>query len=1138
MKFFRWIFFLTLLSGGFFAEGHGQATQMPYRASEKIVVVPTDSVIQLKHRWILASSFRAFWQNKQSLSHQAFRLRAPQGLLVLKKNRVHTDTLFVSYRFLPIALPTQFYLYRPESRGKDTLTGHSGQRNKSETPRRQEVASPLLQKSGSLTRSVTVGSNQGLRMDSGLHLQLSGQISPGVQVVAALTDQNTPIQPEGNTQTLNELDRVFIQVKSSHVKATMGDFYLNYTGSRYENYRRKLQGAQIQGAFDRYSFSASGAVSRGKFTTNRFHGREGDQGPYQLHGDQGQTDIIVLAGTEKVWVDGQPMTRGDENDYVIEYGSGQITFTRHRLITADSRIEVDFEYSDVKFQRNLWSARSKWKSASGRMAFSALFVREADDKDRPLDESYSQSDLARLRQIGDNRDSAFVTGAQFVGAGKGSFVQIDSAGQKIYRYLGRNLGDYQVRFSYAGQGAGDYRYLGAGRYQFVGKGLGSYLPVRLLTLPQSQNFSAFELHLTPLKNLTLSGELALSQFDPNTFSPIGDSGHWGRAFQTLFTWQPGLVKWSGILLGSLHVKGTLREENSRFRPVSRVEPVEYNRKWNLQTGRSGGEKVGEIQVNFHRKKQLSLAVEGGKNRQGTDFRSERWAGHFRLTPVRGPKIFFQREWIASQRAAVGEKSGWLRQKGSVQFPLKWLEPEVAYEGERKLDHLFGDSLRNGFRYDDWKTALHLVSFSRLKATVGTNWRNEDRWNNTGLAPDSRAVTRFFKSSLQNWHNLVVRLEWTARKRDYLSTNGQNRRTQLSDVAFLYTPFRRGLVADWRYQVSTTRLSKQERIYIKVDPGRGTYRFDENLNEYVPDPFGDYVLRNFSTGEFIPITDVQANFKMRLHPKRFWGRPRKREGKWKTLLRNLAWDSYLRVDKKSSDPNQSPTQLFERKTLFPVKTTVFGRYQIREDFFFLQNKSRQTLRFRWLENQEVNNRYTEGGQTTFRQEQSLRWTGQLGRRVGAEANLLRRRVRRHYQFVGRQSRNVQGYVGRGKLSYYWRRKVEFQWSGEVGRDADVWQNPETVALYWNLGAGATLTLRGRGRIRTNLNWAEVRVTPSDRILPYEMAGGRAPGRNLNWQLAADYRLSSRLMLLLSYTGRKDRIYPKVVHIGRMEMKAYF
>jgi hypothetical protein len=54
----------------------------------------------------------------------------------------------------------------------------------------------------------------------------------------------------------------------------------------------------------------------------------------------------------------------------------------------------------------------------------------------------------------------------------------------------------------------------------------------------------------------------------------------------------------------------------------------------------------------------------------------------------------------------------------------------------------------------------------------------------------------------------------------------------------------------------------------------------------------------------------------------------------------------------------------------------------------------------------------------------------------------------------------------------------------------------------------------------------------------MAGGRAPGRNLNWQLAADYRLSSRLMLLLSYTGRKDRIYPKVVHIGRMEMKAYF
>ena len=86
-------------------------------------------------------------------------------------------------------------------------------------------------------------------------------------------------------------------------------------------------------------------------------GEEGKQGPYQLRGERGETEIIVLAGTERVWIDGEIMTRGEENDYVIEYGSGQVTFTRNRLVTGDSRIEIDFEYSNLRFQRNLYSAR-------------------------------------------------------------------------------------------------------------------------------------------------------------------------------------------------------------------------------------------------------------------------------------------------------------------------------------------------------------------------------------------------------------------------------------------------------------------------------------------------------------------------------------------------------------------------------------------------------------------------------------------------------------------------------------------------------------------------------------------------------------------------------------------------------------
>jgi len=267
------------------------------------------------------------------------------------------DTLFVSYQSLRVGLQKEYkrrtLVVRYDDQSGDTIRTLQPEGG-GFTP--ESIFGPGIQKSGTIVRGFTVGTTKDFSLNSGLRLQLSGRLSDDIEIVAALTDENTPIQPEGNTERLEELDKVFIQVKHPNATGTFGDYQVRKRFGEFGVIDRKLQGLMGEFLVSDYSGYVAVASSRGKFNSNLFNGLDGVQGPYRLSGINNERDIIVIAGTEKVFVDGIEMRRGENNDYVIEYANATVTFTPNRLITSASRITIDFEYSDRRYSRNFFGA--------------------------------------------------------------------------------------------------------------------------------------------------------------------------------------------------------------------------------------------------------------------------------------------------------------------------------------------------------------------------------------------------------------------------------------------------------------------------------------------------------------------------------------------------------------------------------------------------------------------------------------------------------------------------------------------------------------------------------------------------------------------------------------------------------------
>ena len=210
----------------------------PGARTAALPIVPPQLVYPLPDRFILTGSDTARVRGRVLERGRDYFLDAATGELRLNTELAPGDTIKLSYRalLLPIAGATGVLVPRltPRLTGADTSfarpeSGPSGSGPAavraggavSGTPSAPGGAS--LAFTGNKTVAVDFGNTRDLALRQSLDLHATGQVAPGVDVLAVLSDRNTPVSSEGSTRELRELDKLLLEIKGPGAGATLGD---------------------------------------------------------------------------------------------------------------------------------------------------------------------------------------------------------------------------------------------------------------------------------------------------------------------------------------------------------------------------------------------------------------------------------------------------------------------------------------------------------------------------------------------------------------------------------------------------------------------------------------------------------------------------------------------------------------------------------------------------------------------------------------------------------------------------------------------------------------------------------------------------------------------------------------------------
>jgi hypothetical protein len=1069
---------------------------------------------------------------------------------------VKVDSLKLIYRVLPFDLSLKYKSY------DSTLLTKIGvdERDKYKIVNSYSVNDVFggqeLSKNGSISRGVSFGNKQDLGINSALNLELSGNLSPNLKILAAVSDANIPIQPDGNTNKLQEFDQVFIQVFNEKFKLTVGDFWLGKPTGYFMTYKKRAQGLTIENKWQlkdsaSWHTQASAALSKGKFNRQIIAGIESNQGPYRLRGNENEPFILVLAGTERVYIDGRLLSRGQEFDYVIDYNTSEIVFTARNLITKDVRIVVEFQYSDQNYARSLIQSSTTYQGK--KLDFWLNAYSEQDAKNQTLQQNLSPSQKFFLSGIGDQLDLAQISSVDSIGYFDNQvlYKMIDSLGYDSVLVFSVNpdSAKYRAVFQYMGSNKGDYvlnNYNALGKvYRWIepigGVPQGDYQAARLIITPkQKQLFSTgFQYRLS--KKIKIESEIALSTNDLNTFSSIDNQDDNGLAERTK-------IIHSSILGDSskgweIENKVEFEYLHANFLPIEQYRSVEFDRDWNTRNkGFQGQQLFGIISSKIKQKSYGYINLAGQSYAIGSNYLGNR-AYSDGVWKQKGWSATWNGSYLASNSTGANQ---FLRHRVDINKKIGSIKIGFKDDFEKNT---FRDTIqqitKNSYQFFDYEAYVASADTSKTYLKFYYRERYDQRADSLRLRAVAKATTIGGQVSLKKL------------KDQELTIIGGYRSLRISDSTLItQTPensligrieyearwFKNALNWSTFYEIGSGLEQKRTFIYIKVNDGQGVYAWIDyngdgvkDLNEF---EVAQYIDQASYVRIFTPSNDYVKTYSNELNQGVFW-RPERIWGKKKGvlgLLSKFSNQTRIRINRKTS--LFDPTTFFNpfANTIEEINLISTGSL-IRNSLYF--NRTSNVINAEYTYQDNKNKSLLASGFDSKRNrhhELFTRWNVlpvfsiELKAQTGMKYALADYTTGRNYDI------SYQSLLP----SFIYQPSTNYRLSLE-GRMVNKKNNPVFGAescLLKEIGVGFKYNQTEKGSLQGSLKAISMNyVGTSNSAVGFEMLESLKPGVNYTWNLSYQRTISKNLQLTIQYLGRKSEA-SRTIHSGNMEIRAYF